>query len=247
MKRVLTNGALAGIAGGLALAAYMLLFGRGPINDALRYEEELAHDAEGAGHVHDALFSQGVQELGGALGLLIFGLALGVIFAIVHASIAPRLGAMTHLGSSVRLGLIGFWVIVLVPFLKYPANPPAIGDPDTINNRTILYFTILGLSIVLVNAVWHFVTRMSRPATTRAWTAAGLYGLGLALMFIVLPSGSDPIDAPSDLIWNFRLASLGGLVASWSAMALTLGTLMTSQQRKVALEAEAQPTRAPAQ
>lgn len=228
MKRVLLNGVIAGLAGGIAFAAFMLLVGRGPINDALHYEEALAHETDGASHVHDALFSQGVQEIGGAIGLIIFGIALGVIFAITLAAMAPKLGHLGPLQSATRLGMIGFLVIVIVPFMKYPANPPAVGDPDTVNERTILYFAVLALSIALANGAWSFVQRVERTALTRTWLGATIYALGLALIFLALP-GADRIDAPADLVWNFRLASLGGLAATWAVMSLTMGTLLTRQ------------------
>ncbi|MDW3177572.1 MAG: CbtA family protein [Acidimicrobiia bacterium] len=229
MKRVLLNGVLAGLAGGLALAVYMLVIGRGPINAALDYEEALAHETEGAGHTHEALFSQGVQEIGGAIGLIIFGIALGVIFAITLAAMAPKLGHVAPIHAAIRLGAIGFIVIVVVPFLKYPANPPAVGDPETINERTIYYFALLGLSIALANGVWSFIHRVERPALTRAWLGTTLYALGLAVIFLALPGGFDQIDAPADLVWDFRLASLGGLATTWAVMSLTMGTLLTRQ------------------
>jgi hypothetical protein len=229
MKRVLLNGLISGLAGGIALAAYMLLVGRGPINAALDYEETLAHEAEGASHTHEALFGQGVQEIGGAIGLIVCGIALGVIFAITLASMSPRLGQVAPIHAATRLGAIGFVVVVVVPFLKYPANPPAVGDPDTINERTVLYFALLGLSIALANGVWSFVQRVERSAVTRAWLGTTLYALGLAIIFLVLPGSVDQIDAPADLVWNFRLASLGGLAATWAVMSLTMGTLLTRQ------------------
>lgn len=243
MKRVLLNGAFAGLAGGLALSAYMLLIGRGPINDALDYEEALAHEADGASHTHDALFSQGVQEIGGAVGLIIFGVALGLIFSITLASMAPRLGRVAPIHQATRLGAAGFIVVVVVPFLKYPANPPAVGDPDTINERTILYFAMLGLSIALANGVWSFVQRVEQQPLTRAWLGAALYTLGLTFIFLALPQGVDTIEAPADLVWNFRLASLGGLAATWTVMTLTMGTLLTRQAQP---ERASQPAMTPA-
>ena len=226
MKQVLRNGLLSGLAAGMALAFYMLVFGRGPIRAALDYEEELA---DGGGSQHDELFSQGVQEIGGALGLIIFGIALGIIFAIVLASLAPRMGTVTPMRASLQLGLSGFIVVVVIPFLKYPANPPAVGDPDTINERTLLYFATLGLSIVLAHAVWTFVQRSEKTAARRAWLGAGLYALGLTAIYLALPDPPDAVTAPTDLVWNFRVATLGGLASCWAVFSLTMGTLLTWQ------------------
>ncbi len=48
--------------------------------------------------------------------------------------------------SSATLTVAGLgWVAIgAVPFVKYPANPPAVGDPETIDQRTWLW-VVLGL------------------------------------------------------------------------------------------------------
>lgn len=225
MRRLLGIGALAGLAAGVAAAVFMATVGRGPTRDAIALEEARDH-ASGAAH-HEDLFSRGVQEIGGAVGLLVFGLALGVIFAVVLASVAPRLGTTTPMGAAVKLGLVGFATVVLVPFLKYPANPPAVGDPATVNQRTLAYFAALALSILLSWAVWRLHAGLRAGPVARAWTAAALYCAGLAVIFLALPANPDPLDAPADLVWPFRMASLGGLAAAWAALALTTGTLLS--------------------
>ena len=225
MRRLLGIGALAGLAAGAAAAVFMATVGRGPTRDAIALEEARDH-ASGAAH-HQDLFSRGVQEIGGAVGLLVFGLALGVVFAVVLAAVGPRLGSATPMGAAVRLGWVGFATVVLVPFLKYPANPPAVGDPATVNQRTLAYFAALALSILLSLAVWRLHAGLRAGPVARAWAAAVLYGAGLTVIFLALPANPDPLDAPADLVWPFRMASLGGLAAAWAALALTTGTLLT--------------------
>ena len=225
MRRMLGIGALAGLAAGAASAAFLATVGRGPIADAIALEEARDH-ASGAAH-HQDLFSRGVQEIGGMLGLIVFGLALGIIFAVVLAAVGPRLGAATPMGAAVKLGWAGFATVALIPFLKYPANPPAVADPDTVNQRTLAYFAVLGLSILLTLAVWRLHNRLRVGPAARAWAAAALYSTGLAVIFLALPADPDSLDAPADLVWRFRMASLGGLAAAWTALALTTGTLLT--------------------
>ena len=229
MKRILGVGCLAGLAAGIASALFAATAGRGPIRDAIALEDSLSHATSGAHH--EDLFGRGVQEIGGAVGLVVFGLALGVIFSVVLAAVGPRLAASTPLAASIRLGFFGFVTVVLVPFLKYPANPPAVGDPDTVNERTLLYFAVLGLSILLTWAVWRFYRGAALGPAPRAWTAAALYGAGLAVIFVALPGNPDPVDAPADLVWRFRLASLGGLAAAWATLALVTGTLLSRPAR----------------
>ena len=225
MKRILGVGCLAGLAAGVAAALFAATAGRGPIRDAIALEDSISHATSGAHH--EDLFSRGVQEIGGAVGLVVFGLALGVIFAVVLAAVGPRLAAFTPLAASIRLGFFGFVAVVLVPFLKYPANPPAVGDPDTVNERTLLYFAVLGLSILLTWALWRFHRGVTLAPVAKVWATAALYGAGLLVLFVALPVSPDPIDAPAELVWRFRLASLGGLATAWTVLSLVTGTLLS--------------------
>ena len=192
-------------------------------------EDSISHATSGAHH--EDLFGRGVQEVGGAIGLIVFGLALGVIFAIVLGAVGPRLAAATPLAASVRLGCAGFVAVVVVPFLKYPANPPAVGDPSTVNERTMLYFAALALSILLAWAVWRFHRAARLAPTAQAWATAALYAAGLAVIFLALPANPDDVEAPAELVWRFRLASLGGLAAAWAVLALVTGTLLSRPAR----------------
>ena len=229
MKRILGIGCLAGLAAGTASALFAATAGRGPVRDAIALEDSISH-ATGGAH-HEDLFGRGVQEIGGAVGLVVFGLALGVIFSVVLAAVGPRLAAPTPMAASVRLGFFGFVAVVLVPFLKYPANPPAVGDPATVNERTALYFAVLGLSILLTWAVWRFHRGVELAPVAKVWATAALYGAGLLVLFLALPGNPDTVDAPADLVWRFRLASLGGLAAAWTVLALVTGALLSRPGR----------------
>jgi len=226
----LKNGLIAGLSGGLAAALFMVTFGRGPINDAIALENSAATKVE-AGHVHEDLFTRGVQEIGGAIGLLVFGIGIGLIFAVVLGATAPLLGTRHPFGASLRLGALGFWSVVVIPFLKLPANPPAVGDPDTINQRTILYFAVLAASIALTVFVAQLIHRSTRSAVATGWIAAIVYTVGLVAIFAVFPDNPDAVTAPADLIWRFRLSSLGALASLWAAVTLAMGTLMERQAR----------------
>ena len=229
MKRLLTAGSLAGLAAGAASALFAATAGRGPIRDAIALEDSLSHTASGAHH--EDLFARGTQEIGGAVGLIVFGLALGVIFAVVLGAVGPRLAASTPLVASIRLGCVGFVAVVVVPFLKYPANPPAVGDPSTVNERTMLYFAVLALSVLLAWAVWRFHRAARLAPTSQAWATAATGAAGLAVIFLALPASPDAVDAPADLVWRFRLASLGALAVAWAVMALVTGTLLSRPSR----------------
>lgn len=228
----LKNGLIAGLVGGFAAALFMVTVGRGPINDAIALENRAASGVDaGAGQVHEDLFTRGVQEIGGAIGLVIFGICIGLIFAVVLGATAPLLGTTSPFGASLRLGLLGFWSVVVIPFLKLPANPPAVGDPDTINQRTILYFAVLAASIALTVFVAQLIHRSTRSQVATGWIAAAVYTIGLIVLFAVVPNNPDAVTDPADLIWRFRLSSLGALAALWATVTLAMGTLMERQAR----------------
>ena len=45
-------------------------------------------------------------------------------------------GRLTPGQSTALVAAVGFVAVALVPFLKYPATPPAVGNADTIGDRT---------------------------------------------------------------------------------------------------------------
>src|SRR5205823_451042 len=123
MKDHLRRGALAGLAGGLASAVVLLALGERSIAKAVALER--AANAAGA---HHEQFSRGVQRAGGATGTVIAGVSIGVVLAIVFAAVRHRLAGPDDWRRATRLAAIGFVTVYLVPWLKYPANPPAVGD-----------------------------------------------------------------------------------------------------------------------
>ena len=224
MRALLRIGLLSGLAAGTTLAACLATFGRAPLRDALALEHNSTHDRGTA--VHDELFSRGVQEIGGAIGLIVFGVALGVIFTIVLGVVAQHLSGRSAVAGAAQFALIGFVAVVLVPFLKYPGNPPGVGNPDTVNERTLQYFAVLAFSIVLVLFVWQVRRRSQLGPAPLAWLTVGIYGCGLLAIFLGFPANPDPVAISADLVWRFRLSSLGGLASGWTVMALTAGTLL---------------------
>src|SRR5437667_898242 len=97
------------------------------------------------------MFSRGVQTFGGALGMILVSVALGVIFAATFAAVRHRLPGRDDWQRSIIWAATAFVVVYLVTFAKYPPNPPAVGNPDTINERTLLYLGMLAWSI---GAAW---------------------------------------------------------------------------------------------
>jgi hypothetical protein len=237
MRSVLRIGGLSGVVAGATIGAFLATAGRGPIDAALALEE--AGETHSA--AHDEMFSRGVQQIGGLVGLLLYGTALGVVFAIVFAATARHLPARTALTKALQLGAVGFVTIALVPFLKYPANPPAVGDPDTINQRTSQYLVAVAASILLTVLVFMIAGRSRTGPIARAWVLTATYVAGVIAILVFLPGTPDRVDIAADLVWEFRLASIGGLAAGWAMLSLTAGTLFAVETHAQTIEAPAHP------
>ena len=210
------------MAGGGALALVLRLVGEGPIGRAVALE----------GPGGDQLFGRGTQQLGGMAASVLYGAALGAIFTVAYAAVRHRLRAADDWGAAVRLAAAGFVAVFLLPFLKYPANPPGVGDPDTIGRRTALYLLAVGWSLVATWGGWRawraFAARglavhQAVPATAAVWVALAAVGL------VALPTSPDPVAAPATLIWQFRLATLAGAATLWSVLGMTFGWLRLSR------------------
>jgi hypothetical protein len=221
----LRRGALAGLAGGVAMALFLLIYGERSIRAALAIEEANAGHDHGGGA---APFTRGEQVFGGSMALLIYGLFLGTVFGIVFAAVRHHSRLRDDFWRSLGLGAVAFGTLVLVPALKYPGNPPAVGDPDTVGERTVSYLTLMLAAIVLAVGIWRlsqWLRRQGFEDHLRVPAVAVTYVAALAIVYLVWPSNPDPVEIPAKLIWRFRLAALGGSATLFAVMAATFGWL----------------------
>src|SRR5690606_32561565 len=190
--------------------------------------------AEGeAGHSHAHADEEGTQahshgdEEGGgitrttqktwglATATIAVGVALGGIVALIAAAVAGRMGRLSVLGSTALVTALGFVAYVLVPFLKYPAAPPAVGSGDTIGERTTYYFVFALISVAAMIAVVALGRRLA--ATRGAWTGvvtAGVtYVVVMAVAALAMPTVNELGNFPADVLWEFRISSILTLAA----------------------------------
>jgi len=115
-----------------------------------------------------------------------------------------------------------------VPNLKYPADPPAIGDPDTIRQRTALYFAMLAFSVAALVAA--AVLRKNLAGRLDGWTAALIAGacylIAVTVVAVALPGVNEVPDSfPAEVLWQFRVASFGMQLLMWTTIGLAFGRL----------------------
>jgi hypothetical protein len=232
MNRYILRGALAGVAGALAAGLTLLLLGEQSIRDAIAIEE-----AASGGGGDEPMFSRGVQVLGGSIGVTLYGIFVGTIFGIVYVAVRRRLGAVPEWRRAHRLAALAFVSVYLVPWLKYPPNPPAVGDPDTVTERTIAYLCLIAIAVIAsVVAVRSFEWSRRRGLAEhlRGPLAVALWVAIVGGAIVLLPANPDPIEVPAKLIWRFRLASAGGQLAFWAVLGVAFGWLgIQAEGRKV--------------
>jgi len=172
------------------------------------------------------VFSRGTQQVGGVAASLVWGLCLGLVFAVAYFVLRRHLGTSSDWCAAVTIAGVGFLTVNLVPFLKYPGNPPGVGDPATIGRRTTLYLLMLAWSAVSTTAAW----RAARWLDGRGWpdhlrfpAVAGLYAALAVVGWAALPGSPDVVGAPATLVWHFRLTSLGGTATFWAVTGTVFG------------------------
>jgi predicted cobalt transporter CbtA len=236
---------IAGLVAGLLYAVFAYAIGEPPLDAAIAVEEQHAAAPAEAGHGEAAhshgeaapaegggeeLVSRGVQSTLGLLtAALVYGVAIGGIFALVFAVAQGRVGRMTPRATAAVLALVGYVVIYVVPFLKYPANPPASSAAATIGQRTGLYLVMVLFSVLAATGA--AVLRQRLASRHGAWNAtllaAAAYLVLISAIGYAMPTINEtPADFPAPVLYDFRVASLGGQLVLWAALGLTFGALV---------------------
>jgi predicted cobalt transporter CbtA len=240
IKAFLVRGALAGLVGGILAALFQWLVTEDQVRKAIAIEEAAAA-ASGDAHAHEH-FSRGQQVIGGMLATGLYGVLLGLVFAVVAALLWARLPGRGGFGRAIRLATAAFVAWFLVPNLKYPANPPAVGDPDTVNERTLLYIAIVVISLVLAFLAWELWRRLTArevEGAPRFAAVVGGYAVALGIVYLVLPPNRDAVEVPANLVWHFRLDSIAQNAILWVALGTVFGWLADRaiERRAVSLTA----------
>ncbi|WP_420077247.1 CbtA family protein [Streptomyces sp. JL3001] len=225
VRNLLVRGMLAGLGAGVLALIVAYVLGEPSVDKAIGFEE-----AHAAGHEHEVeLVSRSLQSTAGlATGVLIYGVSFGGIAALAYCFALGRVGRFSPRATALLLSGCALLAVYVVPFLKYPANPPAVGDPDTIGRRTILYFLMMVLSVLLAVAATILGRRLAPRLGTWYATvvAVAAFTLVIGLAFAFLPVVNEvPGDFPATVLWRFRLSALAMQVTLWAGFGLLFGEL----------------------
>jgi predicted cobalt transporter CbtA len=262
IRQLLIRGMIAGLVAGLVGFGFARTFGEPSVARAIAFESQHEHEtaaphdhaaataqphddaASTQSHSHghgddEELVSRGTQAgLGLLTGVAVFGTALGGLFSLVFAFAYGRMGALRARGTSALLALVGFVSVAVVPFIKYPPNPPAVGNPETIGPRTALFFGMIAVSIVAAVLAVRLQRRLQpRHGNWNATLVAGAaYVVVIALVQFALPAVDEvPAEFSASLLWDFRVAALGIQALIWATLGLVFGALAARELERVPL------------
>jgi hypothetical protein len=258
VRKLILRGALAGGVAGLLAFVFARIFAEPQIDQAISYEsgrdaaQALLDKAAGlpAAPPGPDIFSRTIQStIGIGTGMIFFGIAMGLLFAVAYSLCVGRTGNLRPRSLALLVAGGGFLGIYLVPFIKYPANPPSIGHPETIRDRGGLYLVMVVSSVAfLILAVWLGQRLKARHGNWNATLLAGaFFVVVIGIVMALLPSlghlavnvqhyGSHATETPlplvnahgtivypgfpADVLFNFRALSMAAQAILWATIAL---------------------------
>jgi hypothetical protein len=262
-KQLIGRGLLSGAVAGLVAFVFARIFAEPVIQKAIDYEsarEAVQDKLDRAAGVpvppaDPEVFSRTVQaDVGMGAGLILFGAAMGALVAVAYVICIGRTGSIRPRPLALLVPAFFFVGLYLVPFAKYPANPPAVGNADTIRDRGALYLVTVFCSCLLLFLAVYFGQKLHRRYTV--WTSSVVMGLAylavMGVLFAVLPSPGDlhanvaaygrhatetprPLVGPhghivfpgfpADVLAQFRMYSVAAQLLLWAVIALTFAPL----------------------
>jgi predicted cobalt transporter CbtA len=237
---------LIGVLAGLVGATYASFVTEPRVNDAIAIEDRrlaamTPEERAQAETVSDmATVSRGDQRGPGLFAAYaVAGAAFGLFLAVTALSLRTTFGGPFRRVALAGLILAG--AMTVAPWLKYPPNPPAVGDPDTVGERERLYVLVIVLAALVLAGAAHLSARLRArawPDDRRVAVVVAAAALAGGVIFAVMPPSPDAVTAPANLVWQFRLDSLAGNLLVWTTLTLGLGVLWAEANRRAAAAAE---------
>ena len=244
MKRLLITSVVVGIVAGLLVGIFYNLFQVPVMERAIALEEERsASVTSGAAEEEEGPSTDvplGVQRVGMALGTIIYGAILGLFFSVGFVLLHRAAPGWPVVWVALTVGVLGFWSLSLFPFIKYPLNPPGVGDEATLLTRQFGQTLMMLLSAVAIGVVLDAFRRINQNfaefASRRVWYGGvlGVYAILAIVMAFAFPGNPDPVPVPIDLLELFRALTMAGQFILWALLAAGVTLALLWQQRSEA-------------
>ncbi|GAB3673790.1 CbtA family protein [Actinocorallia lasiicapitis] len=227
LPRLIGRGVLSGAFAGLVAGAFAFFVAEPTMDRAVELESQRSA-AETTGMTVDEMeevFTRSEQHLGLILATVGAGIAFGVLFAVLYWALFHRSASTRPWERSLGLAGAAYLGFYLLPFLRYPANPPGVGDPESLDSRSYGWTAAIAIGLIAVFVAWRlYASLKGRPEHVRQSAAVALVVVALALTFL-LPDNDDPLPVPADLLWNFRALAVASSTILWTMLGAAFGFL----------------------
>ena len=232
--KLLLRGMIAGVLAGLLVFIFARVAGEPQVDGAIAIEEQI-DKAKGMPEEPELVSRHTQAGIGLLTGVVTYGAAFGGLFALTFAFMYGRTSKLPARPLAAWLALAAFITLAIVPNIKYPANPPSVGDPETIGWRTGMFFLMIVFSLVI--AVFSLKVRTALSKPLGRWNASILAGLVFIALVtaaqLAMPTINEvPAAFPAVLLWKFRLAALGMQAIMWTTVGLLFGAMADSKLRE---------------
>ena len=164
------------------------------------------------------------QKGGEIIAGTILGLSIGSLYGIVFAYTRGSISGTNNKKKALIVASIMWFVLFLMPALKYPPNPPAVGNPETIYYRQSLYVAFLAISGFSALGLAFLYRKMASSNNTKKAIIPSAYAAIMAGAYLAMPANPDPINAPIDLVIGFRITSAITISMFWALLGVIFGT-----------------------
>jgi predicted cobalt transporter CbtA len=163
-------------------------------------------------------------QKGGAIAAgAVYGISLSALFGVIFVFGRKSLPGNSNKRKALFLAAVLWFVLYFVVAIKYPANPPAVGDPETIYYRQGLYavyLAISGFTALCLAIVWNRI-RIKSKNIILPLVYAGI----MIAAYVGLPPNPDSISISMDLIHTFRILTAISIGIFWGILGIIFGSL----------------------
>jgi len=164
------------------------------------------------------------QKEGEIVAATVLGTSLASLFGVVFVYSRSSLAGSNNKKKALILAGLMFFVLFLVPALKYPANPPAVGNPATIYYRESLLIGFIAVSGFSTLGLALLYRKLGKNQSKRKiGIPLIIYAAIMISAYLVFPPNPDRITIPMDLIVSFRIASIFTTSIFWGLLGLIFG------------------------
>ena len=227
MRRILPVALIIGALAGLFVGGYLNVVNVPVMEWAISLEGVAALESGDVGESGIEI-SLGVQRIGMVVGLVIVGVIFGAIFTGLYHLIRRATPGWNMWSWAILASLLGFWSVSLLVQMRYPLNPPGVGEESSLLMRQAFQFLFVVISLISACGVCvglKFINESDSSGIQRFARYLSVIVVYLAVVVVVafaFPSNPDPTPdwLPPELVILFRTFSLSGHLLMWIVISL---------------------------